>query len=218
MAISSIAVGRKVFLKQVKRRTTKPSRRIPPALERERAESSVRQMPERLVGPRWRNWTTPDGVVVDRTVEKFCPGCKQVKPNASFAWAVRAKNKLQPRCRSCKSERDRLDYQDPEFREMKRAASREWGRKYPERAAAKRRKWIFGLDAEQYERLLQQQDGVCGSCGQPSVKRLGVDHDHESHVVRGLLCNNCNLGIGMLGDNIEGLERALAYLRRHYVD
>ena len=45
---------------------------------------------------------------------------------------------------------------------------------------------------------------------------LLVDHCHDTLAFRGWICNNCNVGIGQLGDNIEGLEKALAYLKGHY--
>jgi hypothetical protein len=43
-------------------------------------------------------------------------------------------------------------------------------------------------------------------------KALGVDHDHITGKVRGLLCNDCNLGIGHFKDNIEKLKLAIKYL------
>ena len=55
---------------------------------------------------------------------------------------------------------------------------------------------------------------VCDCCGLEQVKRLVTDHIHGTTIIRGLLCHSCNTGIGKLGDNIEGLEKALAYLRR----
>jgi hypothetical protein len=70
----------------------------------------------------------------------------------------------------------------------------------------------FGLDG--YEERLKKQGGVCLICGKkPGKKRLHVDHCHETDVVRGLLCSNCNRGIGLLGDQYERLEAALAYLK-----
>ena len=41
-----------------------------------------------------------------------------------------------------------------------------------------------------------------------------LDHDHITGAFRGWLCRRCNTGIGSLGDNVEGLEQAIAYLRR----
>jgi len=57
---------------------------------------------------------------------------------------------------------------------------------------------------------------VCDCCGEPSNKSLVVDHCHNTLKFRGWLCASCNLGIGHLGDNIEGVEKAIAFLRKHY--
>lgn len=40
-----------------------------------------------------------------------------------------------------------------------------------------------------------------------------IDHDHYTNLVRGVICSNCNLGLGLLGDNLENLMRAVAYLQ-----
>lgn len=56
---------------------------------------------------------------------------------------------------------------------------------------------------------------VCECCGKPPAKhRLSLDHCHLSHTFRGWLCNGCNRGIGLLGDDIPGLIKALQYLTR----
>ena len=73
----------------------------------------------------------------------------------------------------------------------------------------------YGITNSDYEVLLQKQNGVCAICGNKNKagKRLVVDHDHKSGVVRGLLCNTCNIGIGNLRDDPSILQKALAYLR-----
>lgn len=57
--------------------------------------------------------------------------------------------------------------------------------------------------------------GLCACCGKESEKSLQFDHDHTTLKFRGFLCMHCNQGIGKLGDNIEGLETALRYLKKH---
>ena len=58
----------------------------------------------------------------------------------------------------------------------------------------------------------------CDNCGIhfSKIKSLDVhlDHCHDTHTFRGWLCKNCNIGLGMLGDNIESIKQALAYLER----
>jgi hypothetical protein len=56
---------------------------------------------------------------------------------------------------------------------------------------------------------------VCECCGRPqrAGKQLALDHDHVTGKFRGWLCDECNTSIGKLGDDIAGLEKALAYLK-----
>lgn len=81
-----------------------------------------------------------------------------------------------------------------------------------------------GLTETMLTKMEAAQDGVCAIChtfrprpnwrsGKPEM--LNVDHDHETNKVRGLLCDGCNRGIGLLGDSIETVRSALAYLERH---
>jgi len=55
---------------------------------------------------------------------------------------------------------------------------------------------------------------VCDCCGNKHHKSLVLDHDHNTLSFRGWICEPCNHGIGKLGDNMEGLEKAIAYLRK----
>lgn len=56
---------------------------------------------------------------------------------------------------------------------------------------------------------------LCECCGHGCGKRaFNLDHDHATGAFRGWLCGNCNRAIGLLGDTVESVERALNYLRR----
>ena len=57
---------------------------------------------------------------------------------------------------------------------------------------------------------------LCG-CSLKNMKRLNIHLDHckETETFRGWLCKNCNVGLGMLGDDLEGIHRALVYLNKH---
>lgn len=72
----------------------------------------------------------------------------------------------------------------------------------------------FGLSIDDEERLIKTQNNKCAICGGPKDRKwFDIDYDHETGQVRGLLCSRCNKGIGLLGDCVEGLERALNYLK-----
>jgi hypothetical protein len=58
--------------------------------------------------------------------------------------------------------------------------------------------------------MREAQGGLCKICGKE--KRLVVDHCHETGQVRGMLCFSCNTGIGQLGDSVDMLKAAIAYL------
>lgn len=71
----------------------------------------------------------------------------------------------------------------------------------------------YGLDREQYEALVESQGNSCAICGVALGEQGSVDHDHETLAVRGLLCRQCNLGIGNFLDHPGLLEVAAEYLR-----
>lgn len=73
----------------------------------------------------------------------------------------------------------------------------------------------FGLTQEQYAKLRKDYEDLCGICRRgKDYQRLGVDHDHKTGRVRGLLCARCNAGLGMFLDNPLLLEQAAQYLRK----
>lgn len=74
----------------------------------------------------------------------------------------------------------------------------------------------YGITLKDYDLLYEQQNGLCAICGTDTPggpgERFRVDHNHETNEVRGLLCNNCNRGLGYLKDSPTILSKALAYL------
>ena len=73
---------------------------------------------------------------------------------------------------------------------------------------------VYGL---RKENPYPYENPVCECCGIESHSEvLCLDHCHIEKVFRGWLCRSCNTGIGSLGDDIEGLEKGLTYLKGHY--
>lgn len=72
----------------------------------------------------------------------------------------------------------------------------------------------FGMTPDDYLRMLDRQNGVCGICRRKNgKKKLCVDHCHTTGRVRGLLCTKCNKGLGIFGDDAARLVRAAEYLK-----
>ena len=75
-----------------------------------------------------------------------------------------------------------------------------------------------GITIEDYNQLLLKQNGKCAICGSITPNRKNrqnfcVDHDHKTGKIRGLLCEKCNRGIGMLQDDPVILQQAIDYLK-----
>lgn len=153
-----------------------------------------------------------------------CGRCHTDKPRSEFApsAAVRGNGYCRPCHRDYYRERER----DPVVRAAQRKRARDKIRIDPERSRRltlrtrnKDLRIRYGITLAEYDARLSAQGGVCACCqsaapGYPSGRSFAVDHDHETGVIRGLICSKCNKGIGLLGDNAAGVAKALAYLRR----
>lgn len=91
--------------------------------------------------------------------------------------------------------------------------------KYPDRIKITRRKQrlkIYGLTIEQFNQMLINQNGKCKICGTNEPKgfanQWAVDHCHMTGKVRGLLCTDCNKGLGYFKDSIPLLDKVKEYL------
>lgn len=113
------------------------------------------------------------------------------------------------------------DFQTPEGRSVYGKAHRKANREiYRERELRKN----FDIGVAEYDQMLVNQDGACAICFKPEtaekhgrVLALSVDHNHETGRIRGLLCGQCNTGIGKFGDDIDLLMNAISYLRKRAV-
>ncbi|AXG66349.1 hypothetical protein SEA_ANNADREAMY_222 [Streptomyces phage Annadreamy] len=68
----------------------------------------------------------------------------------------------------------------------------------------------FSIKVEERDRLFNEFGNACGIC--KTTENLKLDHCHETSKFRGLLCNDCNLALGLFKDSTERLERAIVYL------
>ncbi len=95
----------------------------------------------------------------------------------------------------------------------------------PEKFKARDRQfWLrrkYNLSPEKYAELVCAQKGNCAICQQPETRvnrygnhNLSVDHNHLTGIVRGLLCNACNIALGLFKDDLNILRSAIKYLKR----
>lgn len=94
--------------------------------------------------------------------------------------------------------------------------AKKWRLANPEKA--REYSWVkHGVSVQEAYAALENHTGYCDCCGtkEPGKKGWYVDHCHDTGKVRGILCFNCNSGIGHLGDNLEGIQKGIEYLLRH---
>lgn len=122
---------------------------------------------------------------------KHCMRCQEILPVDAFGPNRAREDGLQEYCRPCKRSYANALYARTRAQTLHR----------------------YGLTLEDFDRMFAEQDGRCAACDGRSEKRLHIDHDHSTGRIRGLLCENCNLGIGKFKDDPERLESAARYLR-----
>jgi hypothetical protein len=140
---------------------------------------------------------------------KHCRACDRDLPLGSFGKHASRRDGLRDFCRECTNARHRSKYPERAGRE------KEWRDRHPERYRDLRLRSRYGLDVEAYEAMHEAQEGRCGICGGTETfehKRLCVDHDHETGVVRALLCTRCNKSLGGFQDDPALLRKAAEYL------
>jgi hypothetical protein len=134
---------------------------------------------------------------------KFCKECKVEKPLLEFYFSKKgSKDKLYPDslCKSCKTIRCKKW-----FKENKKKAQA-----FGLKSKLKKR---YNMTVEEYQTLLINQDGRCKICSKRQARRsLSVDHCHTTNVVRGLLCDKCNMALGLIHDNLDILDGMKQYL------
>lgn len=98
-------------------------------------------------------------------------------------------------------------------RKGRAAYMRDWHKKNPLKSKNLYLKRSFGIDIDEYMALLESQNGKCAICGgEDEWFNLAVDHCHDKKHVRGLLCSQCNRGLGLFRDSPDLLRKAAEYL------
>ena len=158
---------------------------------------------------------------------KLCPACGVIHPINLFGKDKRRKDGVYPRCKPCRRESDKR------YREANKESISKYMREYyaengdtqilkrkayyeenRERIRSREYEKKYGLTRNQVAQKLDDQDFKCLICSGTllGVAEAKVDHCHTTGKVRGLLCNTCNLGLGLFKDSEENLANAIQYL------
>lgn len=170
---------------------------------------------------------------------KTCTKCKRELPLDCFLKSKQSKDGLSWRCRECHSqirkefyqrnpeklalEKERrkkyyLDHLNEEFKKERSRKFKESYSKSPRRFRNADLMGKYGMTIEDYNAMYDRQGGKCAICGgrgneRAVCRKLSVDHCHLTGNVRGLLCTQCNVGMGSLKDSQFLLANALRYLK-----
>jgi hypothetical protein len=135
---------------------------------------------------------------------KICLGCKEEKDFSLFVKNVRLKSGIGSRCKECHQNQSNEYYHRDESN-LPNGRHRKLMKQY-------------GISSMQYEEMLKNQDYKCAVCNkteQENNQRLAVDHEHSTKKVRKLLCNSCNVALGLVNDNPAILTSLISYLKEH---
>ena len=138
----------------------------------------------------------PNGHLFDQPPMKRCRDCGEWKPLEEFPRNKRLKDGRHTYCKPCHNTRGR------ETKERLYGGTRHYHLKHR-----------YGIGADDFDALVVQQGGVCAICGRETPEH--VDHSHDTGAVRGILCFNCNGGLGQFRDSVDALVSAAAYLQAH---
>lgn len=130
-------------------------------------------------------------------MKKTCAKCGETKDLTDFYKDSSRKDGIHPYCKVCKKLIDTAWLQTPAGKAMIR--NRDLKR-------------FYGITLEDYNRMFDEQSGLCAICRVALDTTANVDHDHKTDNVRGLLCRSCNLALGHFQDSKESLKAAIRYL------
>lgn len=159
---------------------------------------------------------------------KKCTKCGEIKPLEEYHNSVSTKDGRYAMCKPCVNAKNNAwrNANKGKVAECKRRYAmrnreairkhqREYMAAHKVEAAEYRRRWNlakrYGITLEQYAAMWERQSGRCGVCRREH-RRMVVDHDHDTGIVRGILCHRCNVCLGGLGDNLDGVMKAVLYL------
>lgn len=155
-------------------------------------------------------------------ITKTCSKCKLDKSLNNFYPRKRYKYKVDSVCKNCISSKNKNKKMTEEQLQKNKKKATNYRKNNSEKYKWSVKQCIYKklglkITKEEYDNMLQNQNGKCIICNNPPLgfkKSLCLDHCHNTLKIRGLLCDNCNAGLGKFKDNIEILKNAILYLEK----
>lgn len=151
---------------------------------------------------------------------KRCSKCDKKYPATTeyFYQHKSKKDGLDSWCKQCEKKR----HQSKKFRITHKKGVEKYRRSEKGKEAYRkgRYKRSYGITLDDYDKMFEQQNGVCAICGEinDGGRRLCVDHDHKTNKIRGLLCGNCNKALGFVKEDIVILSKIANYILENRID
>ena len=114
-------------------------------------------------------------------------------------------------------DKDNCQWKETTPNQDKSQYAKQWRSENPEKCKGYDVKKL-GITLEEYKALLRVQGNSCAVCSKSEKEEgraLAIDHCHETKKIRGLLCTNCNTGLGNFKDDVDKLRSAIEYLDKH---
>lgn len=148
---------------------------------------------------------------------KICPKCKIEKSSIEFSKCTARKDGFKLYCKTCENISAQVYYQKNRQREIKRV-QKYWST-HRDQKRNNDLKLKYGITLDDYNKLFEEQQGCCAICGIHNSELkcpLGVDHNHITEKIRGLLCRECNSAIGKLKSDYgtDLLKVAINYIEK----
>ena len=148
---------------------------------------------------RWAKYGDPTmrKYMTDTPTGRVCVKCEKDRPLSDFREHQRG-----TRARTC--------------RYCEAVKNRQWAKDHPEQFRQLQRvgraRRVYGDDGVAIQQRIEAGEG-CEACG--GMLMRAKDHDHDTGKVRGLLCGNCNVALGLVEDDVDRLMALAAYLIQH---
>lgn len=145
------------------------------------------------------------------TSSRTCRICKEQKPLARFSLRHKDRNIYRHECKECANKARKTQPSHGVWHKVNKNRVKEYMRVFD-------LKRHYGITLDEFNTLLNSQDGACAICKTSNWpgkgKKPHVDHCHNTGKIRGLLCNLCNVGLGAFKDNEGFLANAVNYLKK----